>query len=562
MEIVFQNIEKETDESLLLQTEVLLDQQAVLKLNQTERHFWLADVADNGETYEVELKTAPGRIKVATCDCTAFRQKGICAHILAATLLIRKEQTQVPKTKPKTSKKNLNKLTTPLILEEVSQEELKEFIRLYARKNRNFDLALKAHFAPAVSRLNSAEKYLDLIEATLVLARKPDRTFSTRGGHTVEKHVAELLQQAKETLQLKDYNETWLILQSLVIKIPPILNKSGESKEKLFDLILEAFTLIHSLTRQSVAPMLKTAIWDFALQESQKIVYRNHGFDISLFQVLDALRDEDEKTEILSGLILRQLNIYEEENRSFHALIFQYIAVADSSRHATLLRHSYPNAASIIPAVELALLSQHPDKGKILVDFALTLEPSAVQIRQLTELHIRLARELQDPALEISLLSQELTRNFDFSYYRRIKETAQYEQYWKADPVLDVLKKNAGDEQAKDCVAAILAAEGQDESLLEWIRSCSSIDILMNHDHHLLPLHKQAVRELYEQWLTSFLDAHIGPVPSKKIGRIIQHLKAIEADSLVTHLIEYFKQNYPLRHTLMEELAIYDAYED
>lgn len=562
MELSFQHLENETSEHQLLQAEALLDLHAIVELKQMERHFWVAQITDEGHSFEVELNTGPGRLKDASCECNEFRNGGICSHILAAVILIRKQLAPATKPIKKPRKTSAGKLTISVILDEVPTGELIEFIKSYAQKNRNFELALKAHFASAVSRLDSAEKYMDLLEANMSLGRKSDRNFTPRGASNLIKLIKELLQQAEATLVQGDYNETWLISQSILLKIPPILNKSGDSKEDLFEVLLVVLKLTHRLALQPTAPELKNALWDFFMEESSRLVYRNHGLDIAFFQILGLLKDEEEKTMLVSRRILEQIQSYEVENREIHPLVFQYLSLADPGLHHTLLRHSYSEVSDIIAAIELAMLGEMYPIAKKMLDFSSGLSPTPSQKEALDELHLEVAQQLKDKNLEINLLIQKIRNTYDVRHFHKIKELEKEGASWEYDSFIERLKKNATTEEQYDCVASILAEEGKQEELLDWIKKSRSVKVLLNHDHHLLPVYQEHLVNLYKDWLSDFLDAHIGPVPSRKIGRIIDHFRSIHADELVNQLINYFKNHYPKRHTLMEELAIYDAYED
>ncbi|MDP4822248.1 MAG: SWIM zinc finger domain-containing protein [Saprospiraceae bacterium] len=563
MDIALQDIERQADEQLLLEAEVLLDKNAVGQLQEIERNFWITWVHLGDRNLEIELKISAGKIRQVSCECSDFLQTGFCAHILAAALELRKKLTQVvqpPRSVP--PKVQSEKLTTALILEEIEPQALYDFIRTYAKKNRKFELALTTHFASSITSIDSNEKYLNLIEATIKTALKPDRSLGVRGTIILEKLFRELLQQAQKTLVTKDFQETWRIIQSLILKSAPLLSKAGDRQEDLFAPVLEAFGLMHDLLRQDVAPALKSDIWDFCTEEVTKIVYRKHSLDIGLFQVLQLLCDEQEKQSTLITLMLKQLQVYENEGLAIHSLVFQYLQVADPALHAPLLRHYYEQLADILMALELALLANLPDVGKILLDFAQKQQMDAANTKKTEALHLQLAHRLSDTRLEIELLREQLVRYFDPEHYRKIKKLDPQGLYWQPEATLELLRASAHTPTQQDCVAGILGEEQQQEQLIDWIRQHASIELLLNHDHYLLPVHHTAVLELYDNLLSSFLDTHIGPVPAQKIGRIIRHLKALNADALVAYLVEQFRKKYPNRHTLMEELSLYDGYED
>lgn len=563
MDIALQDIERYADEQLLLDAEVLLDQNAIGQLQEIERNFWITWVRTNDRNLEIELKISAGKIRQVSCECRQFLHDGFCAHILAAALELRKKLTQVVQPPKSTAPRvQSEKLTTALVLEEIDPQALYDFIRMYAKKNRKFELALTTHFASSITSIDSNEKYLNLIEATVKTALKPDRSLGVRGTLILEKLFQELLQQAQKTLVTKDFQETWRIIQSLILKSAPMLSKAGDRQEELFAPLLEAFSLTHNLLRQDIAPALKQDIWNFCVEEVPKIVYRKHSLDIGLIQILQLLCDEQEKQNTLIALILKQLQVYENEGLPLHSLVFQYLRVADPALHAPLLRHYYEQLPDILTALELALLANLPDVGKRLLDFAQKQQMDAGTTKKVEALHLQLAHRLSDTRLEVSLLREQLIRYFDPEHYKKIKKLDPLGQYWQPEGTLELLKAGAQTPAQQDCVAGILGEEQQLQPLIDWIRQHASIELLLNHDHYLLPVHHTAVLELYDMLLSSFLDSHIGPVPAQKIGRIIRHLKALNADALVAYLVEQFRKKYPNRHTLMEELSLYDGYED
>lgn len=563
MDIALQDIERQANEQMLLAAEVLLDTEAVGQLQEIARNFWIAFVRDAGRNLEVELKITAGKLRQATCECPDFLQKGSCPHILATALVLRKKLAQevAPPAPVKPRKATPEKLTTSLVLEEIDPKALYDFLRLYARKNRKFELALTTHFASSISSIDSGEKYINLIEATLKTAMKPDRSLGTRGAVILEKLFQDLIHQAKNTLAIRDFNETWSILQSLILKSAPLLGKV-EEQSALFEQTLAAFSLVGELLNKDIAPALKEDIWKFCTEESAKLVYRKHSLDIGLFQILRQLCDEQDKKHLLVDLLLKQLQVYEKEELSIHPLVFQYLQVADVPMRAPLLRHYYEQLPDLLTAIEISILAELPKVGEILLDFAKQQSFGAAHVKELDDLQLQLAHSLGDIWLEIELLSRQLTRYFDLDCYKKIKKLDPQGLYWQADASIALLQAAAQTPEHWDCIAGILGEEQEPDLLIDWIRKHASLDLLLNHDHYLLPVHHTAVLELYDTLLTSFLDTHIGPIPAQKIGRIIRHLKALDADQLVAYLVEQFRKKYPNRHTLMEELSLYDGYED
>ena len=179
MNFLLQKLESHIDEGALIEGESLLEAGAANGLFELEKHLWLATV----DGHEVELKVSPSKVLGGTCECERFAEEGMCEHLAALMMAVRRKQ-QAHKQKREQEKKESQgprKLTTGIVLDNVNLEELAEFVRDYAKANRNFAIALKARFASIVTEIGGNEKYMQLLESTIKAVRKLDRSISMRG---------------------------------------------------------------------------------------------------------------------------------------------------------------------------------------------------------------------------------------------------------------------------------------------------------------------------------------------------------------------------------------------
>ena len=201
-------IEQQFSDALLLQAEELLDQQAVHQLYELEKHLWIAQV----DKREVEMQISPSKVKALSCDCPTFEAQGSCKHVLAGLLYLRRHLREEAEAaaattpeRPKTQQAP-HKLTIPKILENVEREELLDFIREFARTNRNFALALKARFAGSVLLSDDRQKYRQLLDAVISNARNKKDQLSFRATQKIIKVAAELIQQSEQSILNGDPN--------------------------------------------------------------------------------------------------------------------------------------------------------------------------------------------------------------------------------------------------------------------------------------------------------------------------------------------------------------------
>ena len=123
-------------------------------------------------------------------------------------------------------------------------------------------------------------------------------------------------------------------------------------------------------------------------------------------------------------------------------------------------------------------------------------------------------------------------------------------------PVADPASEAKGASKAYD-VARILAEEGLHERLMDYAEQVQSLDLLQEFAPYLIDNHRERLLELYRKLLTDFLRNHLGRKTSQRIREALQRLHEIGAGNMAVLLVEEFRSQYPERHSLMEELALF-----
>lgn len=150
----------------------------VKALREVEKHFWVASVEDGEGTYEVETIITPHKIKAFTCECWTEGRRLMCPHIAAALFKLRqflelKEEAKKARAEERATSE-LSRITVVNVLDKVTPEALAVFVQEYARRDRDFALALKTWFAGSVS---NAENPFALILDSVIPKNPNDKTF-------------------------------------------------------------------------------------------------------------------------------------------------------------------------------------------------------------------------------------------------------------------------------------------------------------------------------------------------------------------------------------------------
>lgn len=562
MNFPLQNIEVYLDEESLLLGETLLEAGSVMDLQEIEKHLWVAGVAD-GRRYEVEVKLSPSRVLAATCDCDRYRDIGICEHLAATMLLLRRRQDEKKQQRQnqRKTRKTTKKLTTGAVLESVSPEELIAFVRQYAKTNRNFALALKTRFAPQVSVEESKDKYLQLLDSAISMARKVDQGISFRGSQKIYKVLVEIENQIEEAIANRYFRESFHMIQSIIEKITPIIKKIDHKRTEIGEQLDHGLRSLKNIIQENPPPALLTEIWEYCLEECTKLRYRNQQLDRRFFQLLLSLTADRDQQEELAGKLDEVLRKYEYEGRNPAAillLLLQILETMQEEEKIQLLMDRYLGEPDILLyAVRHAMQQQDYRKAKLLADQGRKNKLRPPVQAELEETLLHIAQAEGDKTAIVDLSIQRLLESYDIDYVANVQNIGGEDWPRYRDQIITQLRTRPFSLERDELIGKIYARDQQWEALLQHLTQTRSLELLRQFDRQLLPSHRKEVYQLYRQLLTDYLQSHIGPKPSGQIRMVLQHLDNIRAGDLVEELVEQFRRKYPERHTLMEELSFF-----
>lgn len=560
MNFLLKNIENHLDERSLLKGEQLLHAGKVVSMHEIEKHLWVSKIEDE-TTYETEAKISPSRVLAGTCECERYQDIGVCEHLAAMLLLLRRKKADKQREKKRRTKKTPKKLTTNVVLETASHDELVAFVRQYARGNRNFALALKARFAPKVPIEESKEKYLQLLDSTINMARKADRQISYRGSRKIYQILLEMQSQIEDAIVDRYFGEAFHMIQSIIEKISPILRKLEHLQEELREQLKNAFNALNEIIRQQPAPALQAEIWEYCLEESAKLRYRNNQLDVRFYRIMLSLADEADKKQQIVNKLKESLLKYEYEDRNPAAILLLQIQLLESLNQNALAESLIDRYLSqveiLLYAIRQALQKKDYPKAKLLAKIGLQKKPSAAVRAKLEEILLEIAEQEKDLKAISSLSFNRLLQSLDIRYADKIKRAQGDRWPERRSQILEKIRNLPFSFEKEELIGQILAEDQCWEALLAHLEDIRSLELLRRFDQYLLPDYRQEIYRLYRQILDDYLHNHLGRKPSTRIRQVLLHLNNLKAIDLVQELVEKFRTTYPERHTLMEELALF-----
>lgn len=546
-------------DQLLERAEQLIAEDRLSPVQEVERNLWLLHTIA-GPSYEIEIQISPSRIKGYTCECEEAKGKKACMHIVAALLLVReqrKKRAAKKVVKPR-RKSGPTRLTTTTILDHIGLEELKDFIKAYAKENKAFSLALKTRFAPTVSLPDSLEKYTYLLDSTINSVRRQALKFSKKASVQILKVCEEILHHAEDALLTRNYSESFAICHSIFSKLIPLLPKA-EDKTGFQQMLHRNFSLLKKLIQGQLAPQLKEKIWEYICVEAFTPMSRLTGFDQ---QFLDILLFYSRKNPVWSqqAIVLVDIALTEfslNENSRIHLLLAK-MNLLDRSKEKEafnqLIHENLGNRKVLRLALTKAKETGDLKRCKQLAEYGLNNQEETTDhaFFEETLLNVAVAKKSKGAIKKWSF--SRFLQIYDFKYVDILK--THFPEKWPSirTELVTKLQKQVFTIEQRDAYAKILADEGLHDQLLDYLSTIRSLDLLPQYDQLLDESYQPQIQTLYKDLLTDYLNTHLGRQPSVKVKQLLWHLQNSGKKRFMDRLVRYFQKQFSDRRSLMEEL--------
>lgn len=188
------------------------------------------------------------------------------------------------------------------VLEEIQSNDLKTFIYNYAKKDKGFEIALKAHFISRIA-LNDPDKKYQSILGELI---KPKTISNSKIGPTNKKIISVVLhdftQQMADLLSTQDFKEAFYIIKNSLTKIAYLQNQFGLNDKSIETCRLEFINGLRLILKENIAPGFRSQIEGAFLEIVLKSYYlpRPENIVVELNEA-GALSKKD-KEEIIDNL--------------------------------------------------------------------------------------------------------------------------------------------------------------------------------------------------------------------------------------------------------------------
>lgn len=554
MSIPINNIEHYFDENLVLIAENILENKLVHNLSKHDQGVWTAEV----QAYEVELQIKSSKLVAFTCEC----HKGTegCSHVVASLMLLRRQIIQKNLEKQERKERSFipNKLNITAILKQVSDEDIREFVREYARADKKLSTALKAAFIHKVDVVDD-NKYLNYLKS--ILPSKDYKNPSFNSGRKLLNAYKTLLKGTADCFVLGEFLEVWNCVSAILTFHYPLSDKLNIQKHDFEPVIIEAIQLLSKTYLNTNAIELKERIEAFTTDEIAKVHYRLES-NAFIYWLKLLFKFDNPETDRISELC-QQIMVKDDLDINKKATVFTlYIGLIKKWKQLKNLKNwiksQYLSPSLLLKTSENLFMQDKPKDAKWLlkqINKAIYSKEEIMLLRKgLFETEIQ-SEQFED-AIKTGIECFKL--NPEGIYFKRLLESTPEDFAMSFKPLFTQEIESINDLLLKTrmhCEFAI--AENDFSRLIEYLKDYNDLNLYMQFLDHIPNTFNDEHKDLITILLKKYLEEHFGEKPIIKVRNLLKQY-AINGNNELRSITEAFIQkNYASRKNLIDEILYY-----
>lgn len=456
-------------------------------------------IVKDGKSYEVEVGFPCNPKQKAHCSCTSFAQLGSCKHITAVLYdwmaHVDPNQSRPVKTSRSTPKSSLpsGALHAAQILDVLTLNELKAFVKQYARTDRKFDIQFKAAFASRIDWEDNADKYRRILNNIV----SPNTGSKPKLISQAElKNICAVLDtfagQINDAIALEQYRSALNQFEPSFSKILYIYAQNPQCQKELMPLLKMYHDIAYAFLKVTLPPELRSECMNLLIDFGSRSYYHHNNLDINLWYGMMPFLRKTEKQKVENRIIE-----WIGQRSTQQKVILATVLVCYHGKFTKAAFQIFQK--NHISYVELADKFTEIQQIHLLASMLDFLKNEGMLHKELQHRQLFVYAALQD-FVNLGMEVKQLYSNTgDIKYLAIIKEAFPPELYtkWYTELEFNLLKANADPSK----VITFYKFEKNWSGLLIYLERLNDPNLLMEHDAILLREEKDALTDLWMSML-------------------------------------------------------------
>lgn len=479
---------------------------------------------------------------------------------------MQQEELQLHKSgkKKKQGEKNIKKKKTVSeqadeLLESISEEELKDFIRKNAGQNSSFRNIFFSSFAH-LNKNESQELYAKQIKSILRTAAGRDGFIDYSTAHFVGQNINPYLETAHVHIENKNYLSAILICCALMEQLCGALQYSDDSSGEIGQPIDTAYELLQNIASENIPEDIRKHLFSYCISAFNKNVYSGWDWHFGMLEMASKIvRNEKEANEIL--VLLEGVKTSEYQKEKAYEINHQLIRKIKGEKEAE--KFLYENIST--PSFRQEAIRKNMAEKNF--EKAILLALDGIQHDEKNK--PGLADDWRDWLLKIAVIQNDKNNIIQYArllFVNSIREKKEYFNLLKEnvaandwrifiENVVHDLSKSNPWRNFHQIAQIYINEQWWDRLLSHLVQNNSSLAQMEQYEKYLAPFFPDELADLYEAGIIKFLEDNTGRGHYKEACRYMRRMLKLGAKEKVNQMVAKFRIQYVQRRALMEELA-------
>ncbi len=511
------------------------------------------------EEYTVRLKVNNNEIVEHDCDCP-YDFGPVCKHVVASIFYLQQDELNLneqntPLVKKKKAKSVSQQLTE--LLDKVSHKDLKKFIHEQSKMDKQFRNLFLSNFAH-LNESQSKEFYQKQIQSVVNSATDRHGFIGWDEMTYLEHGIDPIIAIAEKHFENKNYENAIFIFTALMEVMIETLQFCDDSNGVVGGIIDSSYETLSSIALEKISDDIRKDLFNYCISAFQMKYFDGWDWHLGILHIANNLVADEKEADIIIKCLDTVNGEYEKERAQFFKLeiITKY---KDKDAVQNFIDTHIANSSIRNSEIDKAIKNKEFEK-------AIKLCKDGIKYDEKDK--PGLVKKWYDWLLEIALIQNETVKIIKYARFRLINSFGATQDYyailkqsvepnkWK-DFLEEIIKEITpkGGWKYDGLIRKIYINEKWWERLFLLLKQNTSLENIENNEKYLSKAYSVELIQLYSERLVKYVDRNMGRNHYQTACRYLRRMKKLGGDEKVNELIEHFKETYPKRKALLDELS-------
>ncbi|MBA7528910.1 hypothetical protein ES705_21102 [subsurface metagenome] len=522
-------------------------------------------IVEGTEQYTVHLSVKNGVITEYVCSCP-YDMGPVCKHVVAVIFYLQQDELNLNvksiKNKSKVKKPSKKKTVAEQVdelLEKLSHDNLKDYIKERCVKDSSFRQLFLANFAYLVIPESQA-LYTKQIRAILRTSADRDGYIGYSAARLAGNAVYDLVQRAEKFVETSNFQTAMYIACAVLEEMTEALQYADDSNGDIGGCIDPAVNVLSSIADKPVTEELRKELFNYCINSFKKEIFKGWDWHFSMLDLATALIKNSEEAKQIHAL-LDNINPSgsDWDFSCAQRIRLELISKMEGDEKATqFLEQNISNSDFRKMAIETAILKKDYDKVIALAEDGIKLDD---------ENKPGLANDWRDYLLKIYKIQNDTDNIIKYARYLFLHANREKKEYYILMKkhvlpenwdnfvkliITDITNNNRWNDYS--LIAKIYIWEESWDKLLNIVKQNVSLGKLETYEKYLIKDYANEISGLYQTAILNYMANNMGRDHYQNACRYLRKMIKMGAREKANFVAKQLKTLYPKRKALMEEL--------